>query len=138
MVLVNCSVRNCTLNKTVLPWSIMSVEGGVTVQQFYDKKVACKLSEQEEVRLDSAGLGKSKDSLDTIEMSLSLESAVQLFGAFLRYNVCSEQYQVAPMHDAFALLMAGQKHLSQAGLPASVPVCTKKDKLHNDFCGFSS
>ena len=83
MALVNCSVCNCTSNKTVLPWSIMSVEGGVTVQQFYDEKVACKLSEQEELHLYSAGLGKSKDSLDTIEMSLSLESAVQLFGAFV-------------------------------------------------------
>jgi len=134
MALVNCRVRNCTSNKTVFTWSIMSVEGGVTVQQFYDD--VCKPPEHEEVPLDSAGLGKSKDSLDTIEMLLSLESAVQLFGAFLRYNVCSEQYQVAPVHDAFALLMTGQKHLSQAGLPARVPVRTKKDKLHNDFVAF--
>ena len=90
MALVNCSVRNCTSNKTVFPWSIMSVEGGVTVQQFNDEKVACKLPEHKEVRLNSAGLGKSKESSDAIEMSLSLESAIQLFGAFLWYYVCSD------------------------------------------------
>ena len=56
IALVNCSVCNCTSDKTVLPWSIISVEGGVTVQQFYDEKVACKLSEQEELHLNSAGL----------------------------------------------------------------------------------
>ena len=110
--------------------------GGFTVQQFFDEKVACKLSEHKEVRLDSAGLGKSKESLNTIEMLLCLESAIQLFGAFLRYYVCSEQRQVVPMRDAFALLMAGQKQLSQAGVPASVLVHTKKDKLHNEFVAF--
>ena len=35
MALVNCSVVNCTSNKTVFPWSIMSAgKSGVTIQQF--------------------------------------------------------------------------------------------------------
>ena len=81
MALVNYSVHNYTSNKTVLSWSIMSVEGVVTVQQFYYEKLACKLLEQEEFHLNSAVVAKSKDSFDTIEMSLYLECAVQLFGA---------------------------------------------------------
>jgi hypothetical protein len=92
MALVNCSVLNRTSNKTVLPWSIMSVESGVTVQQFYDEKVVCKLPD--ELDLESAGLGKSKDSLDKIEMSLSLDSAIYMFGPFLRYYTCSRLHQL--------------------------------------------
>jgi hypothetical protein len=34
--------------------------------------------------------------------------------------------------------MASQKQLSQAGLPACIPVRTKKDKLYNDFLGLLS
>lgn len=59
----------------------MSVESGVTVQQFYDEKVVSKLSGEQ--KLESAYLGKSKDSLDSIELSLVLDSAVALFGPFL-------------------------------------------------------
>ena len=135
MALVNCSVLNRTLNKTVLPWSIISVESGVTVQQFYDEKVVCKLPD--ELDLESAGLGKSKDSLDKIEMS-SLDSAINIFGPFLRYNTCSRLHQLPLARDAFALLMASQKQLLQAGLPACIPVRTKKDKLYNDFLGLLS
>ena len=38
MAQVNCSVLNRASNKTVFPWSI-SVESGVTVQQFCDEKI---------------------------------------------------------------------------------------------------
>ena len=34
--------------------------------------------------------------------------------------------------------MVGQKQLLQAGLPACIPVRTKKDKLYNDFIGLLS
>ena len=135
MALVNCSVLNRTSNKTVLPWSIMFVESGVTVPQFYDEKVVCKLPD--ELHLESVGLGKSKDSLDKIEMS-SADSAIHMFGPFLRYYPCSWLHQLPLARDAFALLMASQKQLLQAGLPACIPVRTKKDKLYNDFLGLLS
>ena len=140
MALGNCRVHYCTSHKMVLSWLIMTVEDGVMVQQFYVEKVACKLPKQEKVRLHYAGLGKSKDSLDTIEMSLSLEFVVQLFRSFLRYYIHSEQRQAVPMCDDFALLIAGQKRLSPAGLPAIyMYLFTRKDKLHNDrLCGFSA
>jgi hypothetical protein len=69
-----------------------AVDSGVTVQQFYDEKVVCKLPD--ELDLESAGLGKSKDSLDKIEMSLSLDSAIHMFGPFLRYYTCSRLHQL--------------------------------------------
>ena len=83
MALVNCSVVNRTSNKTVLPWSILSAgESGITVQQFYDEKIVGQFSVSDEMDLESAFLGKSNDSLDKIELSLSLDRAIQLFGPF--------------------------------------------------------
>ena len=134
--LVNCCVVNGT-NKILFPWSILSTgESGVTVQQFYEQKVIHELNSPEEVELEAAFLGKSKESLDRIELSLSLDSAVPLFGPFLRYCTCSSEQVPPPSRDAFAILMASQKQLSMPGLPQSVTVRTRKDKLYNDFIGF--
>ena len=94
MALVNCSVVNRTLNKTVLPWSILSAgESGITIQQFYDEKIVCKVQELNEMDLESAFLGKSKESLDKIELSLLLDSVIHLFGPFLRYYTCDQVQQ---------------------------------------------
>ena len=136
MALVNCSVVNRTSNKTVLPWSILSAgESGITVQQFYDEKIVGQFSVSDEMDLESAFLGKSKDSLDKIELSLSLDRAIQLFGPFLRYHTCDRIQQLPPVCDAFSVLMSNQRQLSLPSLPASVAVRTKKDQLYNDFLG---
>ena len=133
MALVNCSVVNLTLNKTVPPWSILSAgESGITIQQFYDEKIVCKVQELNEMDLESAFLGKSKESLDKIELSLSLDSAIHLFGPFLRYYTCDRPQQLPPMRNAFTVLMSSQRQLSLPGLPAPVTVRTIKDKLYND------
>ena len=63
-------------------------ESGITIQQFYDKTIVCKVQELNEMDLESAFLGKSKDSLDKIELSLSLDSAIHLFRPFLCYYTC--------------------------------------------------
>ena len=83
--------------------------------------------------LESAFLGKSKESLDKIQVSLSLDSAIHLFGPFLRYYTCNRLQQLPPMHNAFTVLMSSQRQLSLPGLPAPVTVRTKKDKLYNNF-----
>ena len=133
MALVNCSVVNRTSKKTVLPWSIMSTgESGITVQQFYNERLLCKLKEPHEMELQSAFLGKSKDSLDKIELSLHLDSAIPLFGHFLRYDTCDRVPQMPPACNAFTVLMSSQRQLSLSGLPALVTVRTKKDKMYND------
>ena len=136
MAIVNCSVVNRTSNKTVLPWSIVSAgESGITVQQFYDEKIVTQFSVSDEMDLESAFLGKSKDSLDKIELSISLDRAIQLFGPFLRYHTCDRIQQVPPVRDAFSVLMLNQRQLSLPSLPASLAVRTKKDQLYNDFLG---
>ena len=109
----------------------------MTVQQFYEQKVIQELNSPEEVELYRSSLfGKSKESLDRIELSLLLDSAIPLFGPFLHYHTRSSEQVPPPSRDAFAILMASQKQLSMPGLPQSVTVHTRKDKLYNDFIVF--
>ena len=86
MSMINCSVFEWSTNQTLLPWCIMSVgESGVTVQQFYDEKIVFEVGKwhvMDNIHLESAFLGKSKDSLDRIELSLPIDPAIQLFGPF--------------------------------------------------------
>ena len=99
MALVNCSVVNRTSNKTVLSWSILSAgESGITIQQFYDKRMVCKVHELNEMDLEST-------FLDKIELSLSLDSAIHLFGPFWCYYTCDRLQQLPSMRNAFTVLM---------------------------------
>ena len=89
MALVNCSVVN-EASKVILPWRILSGgESGRTIQQFYDDTI----DESLEIVIECAFLGQTKDCLDRIELSLPLDSAVRLFGPFLRYRVLSSSDQ---------------------------------------------
>ena len=134
--LVNCCVVNVTTNRTIFPWSILSTrDSGVTVRQFYEEKVVNQLKSTGDVELEAAFLGKSKESLDIIDLSLSLDSAVPLFGPFLRYRTHSINQGSPPTRDALAILMSSQRQMSTSGLPPCVSVRTKKDQLFNDFVG---
>ena len=80
--------------------------------------------------MESEFLGKCKDSLDRIKVSL----LVELFGPFLRYLTSDKQQELSATCDAFAVLMASQIEQSLPGLPLCVLVRTK-DKLYNKFLG---
>ena len=68
MCLVNCCVVNDTI-KILFPWSILSTrESGVTFQQLFEQKLIRDLDFPEEVELEAAFSGKSKESLDRIEL----------------------------------------------------------------------
>jgi len=107
---MKCSVVNHSSNRTAFPWCILSIgDSGVTAQQFYDEKIMCKLQKQgvvNEMKLESAFWGKSKDSFDRIDLSLPLDSAVQLFDPFLQYLTCDKHQELPPAHDSFTVLMA--------------------------------
>ena len=105
------------------------------MQQFYEEKIVNELRSAEEVKLEAAFLGKSKESLDRIDLSLMLDSAIQLFGSFLHYHTRSTEQVLPPARDTFAVLMASQRQLLMPGLPPCVIACSKKDKLYNDFIG---
>ena len=90
MSLVNCCVVNKTTNRTVFPWSILSTgASGVTVKQFFGDSIATRLNVTDRLELESAFLGKSKDALDEIDITLTLDTAVPLFSPFLRFHTHS-------------------------------------------------
>ena len=78
------------------------------MQQFYEK-IVNELRSAEEVKLEAAFLSKSKESLDRIDLSLMLDSAIQLFGLFLCYHTRSTEQVLPLVHDAFAVFMASQR-----------------------------
>jgi len=134
MALVNCSVINKTNNRILLPWSILPLTpSGVTTRQFFDDIIVCRLDDVSNLELEFAMLGKSKESLDRIELSLSLEPAIQLFGPFLRYQMQSISHGPSQVRNAFTILMHNQRLLSQPRVPEMLQVRNQKDKLYNDI-----
>ena len=101
----------------------------MTVHQFYKEKVVNELSSAEEVKLEAAFLGKSRESLHRIDLSFMLDSAIQLSGPFLHYHTRSTEQVLSLARDAFAVPMASQRQLLMPGLPPCVIVHSKKDKL---------
>ena len=64
-----------------------------------------RLHVTDKFELDSAYFGKSKDALDQIDLLLTLDAAITLFGPFLRYHTRSAEQILPPVHNAFAVLM---------------------------------
>ena len=117
----------------LLPWSILPLSpSGVTTQQFFEDSIVKRLCDVTNIELESAALGKSKESLDKIELSQCLESAVQLFGLYLRYYMHNVIQATPPLPNAFSILMYNQRLLSQPCVPEKLQVHTRKDKLYND------
>ena len=55
--------------------------------------------------LDPVYLGKSKDVLDQIDLSLTIDAAITLFVPFLRYHNRSAEQILPSVHNVFAVLM---------------------------------
>ena len=55
-------------------------------------------------------MGKLKDALDQIDLSLTLDAAITLFGPFLRYHTRSAEQIFPSVHNAFAVLMPDPMH----------------------------
>ena len=78
-----------------MAWKIIHIgEPGRTVEQFFHDVAVSHIessSSISNIKLDCAYLGRSKESLDQIELSIQLDLAVAVFGGFLRYVVSQEQ-----------------------------------------------
>ena len=84
------------------PWSFCS---GV-----YSTKIVCEVNNNyptDESELDFASLGKSKEVLDRIELTLPLE--IWPFRHLVHFCDTTQPVRI----DAFALMMSSQKQLSQ-------------------------
>jgi len=96
---------------------------------FLKDSIVKRLRDVTNIELESAAL---EESLDKIEFSLYLESAVQLFGLYLCYYMHNIIQATPPLPNAFSILMYNQRLLSQPRAPEKLQVRTRKDKLYND------
>ena len=70
------------------------------------------------IELISAHLGRSKESLDEVELSIWLDLAVATYGGYLRYVISQpERNELKQAVNAFAMLMASQRLLCQQRVP---------------------
>ena len=122
MFLVNCSVLCQTSNKLIYPWKIVTVENsGSTVSQFYEHVVLNDLQNVEpgSLELSAAFIGRSKESMDAVALSVPMSMAIQSFGAFLRDNVNEIPIALPQPRNALEGLMSSQKQLAHS-LHASI------------------
>ena len=125
MALVNCSVVHQQTHKMIFPWKILNshVES-VTVGGYYSQRIQPMPDEEKQnLVLSRALLGNSKDTLDTIEIDVDLNSAISMFGHFLKFEVSDS---TEPLHDlesrrsAFDVMMAAQRQLCLPRLPPRI------------------
>ncbi len=114
MSLVYISVVSDT--RTVSPWKIMpSDPGKESIRAFYERR----FPDFSEYSLAKAFLGRSKDSLDQIDLEVEVQQAVSTFGPFLKCIVIAgESGNVAYCSRSVSeVLMAAQRNLCRPRLP---------------------
>ena len=131
MVSVFCRSRH----SLVMPWKILQIgEPGRTVEQFFHDVAWTKIQSTSSttIELISAYLGRSKESLDEIELSIRLDLAVATYGGYFRYVISqTERNEPKQAVNAFAMLMASQRQLCQQRLPEKRTEHNSRDRLYN-------
>jgi hypothetical protein len=126
----------------VFPWKILNSHlDGISVGGYYSETIQpiIDLPQEEKQRLvlSKGLLGKSKDALDMIDLDVELNSAVNMFGHFLKYEVSDAvvPHDREPSRSAFDVMMAAQRQLCLPRLPPRIQkdTLTKKEILDNDI-----
>ena len=135
-ILVMTSVYCLSDHQVLMAWKIIHIgEPGRTVEQFFHDVAVSHIessSSISNIKLDCAYLGRSKESLDQIELSIQLDLAVAVFGGFLRYVVSQEQPAPRePTVNAFEVMMSSQRQLCLRRLPEKKTEHNSKDRLYN-------
>ena len=131
MALINVTV--ISEKATLFPWKTLSSKlGKETLREFYEQTLS-GTANVELGYLSRAYLGKSKDSLDLIELDVELQQAVSMFGHFVKY-ICFEATP-PPIQSAVDVLMNAQRSLDQLRLPSKLTK-DKLDVLFNDVIDF--
>ena len=125
------------------PWTIHSITvPGLYVSKYYYDVIRPEISSKsdlssEEFQLQEAYLGKSKDKLDGIDLTLPLDDAVAIFGHFVKYVVHNENKKPRePLRSAFDIMMRVQKEVDSKALPTRKPENNLKHRLYNALLTF--
>ena len=96
MTLVNCCVVLEKRNGVLYPWKITSSQiSAIALRGYYNNVIEpqLKISDdlQKRLQLTKGYLGKSKESLDLIDLDIDLNLAIGTFGSFIKYVVDDER-----------------------------------------------
>ena len=143
--LINLSVSSSSVCRSLIPWTVIQVEAGLTFSDLFAKIVAGahpRLSVVEELShscLEKVFVGQSKDSLSFVDERLVVEDVCRAFGQHVKFCVSRHETTEAskPLRNAFTVLMNSQRALDAGKkLPPKIIAKTKKDELFNDLVSF--
>lgn len=116
----------------VIPWKVLNSNlDSISVGGYYSETIQPIIylpQEKERLVLSRGLLGKSKDALNMIDLDVGRNSAVNMFGHFLKYEVSDAAVvpnEREPLRSVFDVMMAAQRQL---GLPR-LPPRFQKDSL---------
>ena len=146
-------VRVQDSQKCLVPWTIFQTDDGIILSELLERMKAGRItvivpsSDLVSSTIEKAFVGKSKESLVSIDHCIHLSDILSTFGQFIRYNVVRPV--VAPVStgtgvtlvqpNLFTILMQNSARLSAAArkpLPDLLPEKNNKDKLFNTIVGF--
>ena len=143
--LINLSVSSSRVCLSLIPWTVIQVEAGLTFSDLFAKIVAGahpRLSVVEELShscLEKVFVGQSKDLLSFVDERLVVEDVCRAFGQHVKFCVSRHEATEAskPLRNAFTVLMNSQRALDAGKkLPPKIIATTKKDELFNDLVSF--
>lgn len=143
MTLVNCCIVSSA--KMIYLWKISQAIGeGITIKSFYVNTIEPCLEKELKGALIKAYLGKSKDSLDLIDLDIDIKDSVNAFGSFIKFIIGDRTVPVpstttttstVPVPSVFDVLMSAQRITS---LPKRIEKekMSKKENLYNAVLEF--
>ena len=144
------SVHVSAANKTIIPWSVISLDPSQNSGELFrsvqtGKYTIIKTSTNLTAAvLESSGVsvGKDKSSLPLVNKELNTVDVCTAFGHFVKFPVTLSQPGVSSSLDvsknAFEIMMCNQQRLSKPSLLDALVERTKKDKLSMTCCSWWS
>jgi len=139
------SVHVSAANKTIVPWSVISLDPSQNFGKLFRSIQAGKYAivktstDLAAAVLESSGVsvGKDKSSLSLVDKDLNTVYVCTTFGHYVKFTVTLNDPGVSSSLDvsrnAFEIMMQNQHCLSKPTLPDALVGRTKKDKLFNDL-----
>ena len=137
--LVNTAAASL-FRKTLLPWTILKVDDQEqTISRFFTETVHPRISSdsnfQGNFELMSAQVGKDKNTLDLVDVTLPLVTVVNSFGPFLKYTVNIDSV-TGTLSTTLQINNTSNNEYTPPIFIEPIRERTKKDKLFNDLIQF--
>ena len=131
------SVLLSSANKTIVPWSVVSLDPsqnfGELFRSFQAGKYSIICQDLTAAVLESSGVSV-EPSLSLVEKELNTVDVCSTFGHIVKFTVSLDERPglsstLDVSKNAFEIMMQSQRRISKPTFPDALVECTKKDKL---------